>query len=113
MKARKEVLAKKNEIQDQKEESFPAEDKKEDTAKEEEIDFDLNDPDVEQAATKIQAGFKGMKARKEVSAMKDDTLNKSNVVDQKETEKVQINQEVSSINVNLDDPELEEAATKI
>ena len=32
----------------------------------EEIDIDLNDPDVQQAATKIQAGFKGMKTRKEL-----------------------------------------------
>merc|ERR1712156_704899 len=35
------------------------------------IDIDLKDPDVEQAATKIQAGFKGMKARKDVQSMKD------------------------------------------
>merc|ERR1711915_341393 len=34
------------------------------------IDIDLNDPDVESAATKIQAGFKGMEARKEVSELK-------------------------------------------
>jgi len=36
------------------------------------IDIDLNDPDVENAATKIQAGFKGMKARKEVSSLKEE-----------------------------------------
>ena len=40
----------------------------------EEIDIDLNDPDVEQAATKIQAGFKGMKARKEVAKKKEEML---------------------------------------
>lgn len=32
----------------------------------EEVDIDLNDPEVEQAAIKIQAGFKGMQARREV-----------------------------------------------
>ena len=32
---------------------------------EEEVDIDLTDPDVENAAVKIQAGFKGFKARKE------------------------------------------------
>ena len=31
---------------------------------EEEIDIDLNDPDVEKAAVKIQASFKGFQARK-------------------------------------------------
>ena len=36
-----------------------------------ELRFDLEDPDVEQAAVKIQAGFKGMKARKEVSEKRD------------------------------------------
>lgn len=42
---------------------------KEDTQKshgEEEVDIDLTDPDVENAAVKIQAGFKGFKARKEI-----------------------------------------------
>lgn len=35
-----------------------------------EIDIDLDDADVEKAAVKIQAGFKGMKARQEVRVMK-------------------------------------------
>lgn len=37
---------------------------------EEEVDIDLNDPDVEQAALKIQAGFKGYKTRKEFESKK-------------------------------------------
>jgi len=35
------------------------------------IDIDLNDPEVEQAAIKIQAGFKGLKTRKEFQAKKE------------------------------------------
>ena len=37
---------------------------------EEEVDIDLTDPDVENAALKIQAGFKGMKARQEIKEIK-------------------------------------------
>ena len=37
---------------------------------EEEVDIDLTDPDVENAAIKIQAGFKGYKTRKEVQEKK-------------------------------------------
>ena len=43
----------------------------EDEKAEEEVDIDLNDPEVGAAATKIQAGFKGYKARKEVKEMRD------------------------------------------
>lgn len=41
--------------------------KKED---EEEIDLDLNDPELAQAALKIQSGFRGHMARKEIDGMK-------------------------------------------
>ena len=33
-----------------------------------EIDINLNDPEVEMAAIKIQAGFKGMKTRQELKS---------------------------------------------
>ena len=45
--------------------------KVENTAKEEEVDIDLNDPEVGDAALKIQAGFKGHQARKQVQEMKE------------------------------------------
>merc|ERR1711879_824591 len=106
------VSAKKNEISDQKEESTTAEAKTEDTQKEEEIDIDLNDPDVEEAATKIQAGFKGMKARKEVSAKKNE------IQDQKEESttaeaKAEYSKKEEEIDIDLNDPDVEQAATKI
>ena len=44
--------------------------------KEEDIDIDLDDPEVGAAATKIQAGYKGMRARKQVKQMKEDNESK-------------------------------------
>ena len=62
-KARKEVTAMKNAPEEEKAQGGK------DIA-DEVVDIDLTDPEVEAAATKIQAGFKGHKARKEVSTMK-------------------------------------------
>ena len=76
---------------------------------EEVIDIDLNDPEVEAAATKIQAGFKGMKTRKEISEMQKTDIDMSNepkkVAEVKDTE--------DEIDIDLNDPEVAEAATKI
>ena len=36
--------------------------------KEEEVDIDLADPEVEKAALKIQSGFRGMKTRNELAS---------------------------------------------
>lgn len=61
-------------------------------------DIDLNDPEVQKAATKIQAGFRGMKSRKEVK-------------DQQHPAAQEQDEEIAAI--DLTDPELADAALKI
>merc|ERR1712204_96600 len=81
----------------------------EDTVKgqgDEEIDIDLDDPETEMAATKIQAGYKGMKTRKEMKAKKkeNEEIVEQNVTTQEAEEE---------IDIDMDDPETAIAATKI
>ena len=114
-KARQEVQKMKEEIKS----ALPAEqvDKVETEPlliPEPEVDIDLTDPDVEQAATKIQAGFRGIKARQEVKKMKDE----KEIIQITEQEQISEQepipeQELSDIDINLTDPEVEQAATKI
>ena len=133
MKARKEVAALKeegeNKISDTNTDvrrSSEQEHNVKEKGEKEEIDIDLNDPDVEHAATKIQAGFKGMKARKEVTAMKEGTLMETDVADSKndniddtnirsseQENNVEEKGEKEEIDIDLNDPDVEQAATKI
>merc|ERR1712130_506210 len=90
-------------------------------------DIDLNDPEVEHAANKIQAGFKGMKARKEVATIKEKKKaerDNKEIIDGKNNEKLNENEEATKdkdeidenkdeIDIDLNDPDVEVAATKI
>ena len=89
-------------------------DLKVETNEDEEIDIDLNDPDVEHAAVKIQAGFKGMKARKEVTSLREDKAEKNTSTDKLEKEKQVEKSNVDNssisptndeIDIDLNDPE--------
>merc|ERR1712129_678540 len=71
----------------------------------EEIDIDMDDPETALAATKIQASFRGSQARKEVKTMKG-----SNEQINEKDENTQEAKEI--IDIDLDDPETEMAATK-
>ncbi|XP_050417284.1 retinitis pigmentosa 1-like 1 protein isoform X3 [Patella vulgata] len=82
------------------------------SAEEEEIDIDLNDPEVEKAATKIQASFKGFKTRKEMkSKTEDGAKDEEEVKDEVKAEETKPDEE--EIDIDLADPEVEKAALKI
>ena len=72
-----------------------------------EIDIDMEDPDVEKAATKIQAGFRGLQTRKQLKNEKEEKENLK-LEDQCELENAQV-----EIDIDMDDPDVEKAATKI
>lgn len=91
---------------------------------EEEVDIDLNDPDVEKAATKIQAGFKGMKTRQEIASMKqtDGAAEEEPAAAPAAAEEPAAPAEEQpaaeeskeeEVDIDLTDPEVEKAATKI
>ena len=73
---------------------------------EEIIDINLEDPDVEKAATKIQAGFKGHKTRKELKEKGDKEKISGSAIKQEIVDE-------ETVDIDLEDPEVAEAATKI
>ncbi|XP_025018261.1 obscurin [Tetranychus urticae] len=66
------------------------------------MDIDLTDPELEKAATKIQATFKGYKVRKEVKEKTPETEEQPKEI-----------QRSDSIDIDLNDPDVEKAATRI
>ncbi|XP_060585650.1 neurofilament medium polypeptide-like isoform X3 [Ruditapes philippinarum] len=119
--ARKEVNALKEskteqkteeKVDDKKEEEEDAQEseKKEET-EEETVDIDLNDPETEKAALKIQAGFKGFQTRKEIQAKKDAKSQETTETTEEKTEEKK--EEEEKVDIDLNDPEVEKAATKI
>lgn len=87
------------------------------TKEEEKVDIDLNDPETEKAALKIQAGFKGYQTRKEIKAMKEenDASGKQTEEESKPTEEEAkpAEGEKQDVDIDLNDPEVEKAAVKI
>merc|ERR1712032_818192 len=80
-----------------------------------EVDIDLEDPEVEAAATKIQAGFKGHKARKQLKEQKATTEIEEEGGGEVEVAEVTgtVGEEEEVIDIDLTDPDVEAAATKI
>ena len=118
-KARRESHAAADSAEGAKEEGGTKEEEaKEGEAKvEEEIDIDLNDPNVEAAAVKIQASYKGFKSRKESKiAAEGETAGDAEAEkegDAKDDAEAVKKPEAEEIDIDLTDPEVEKAAEKI
>merc|ERR1711874_190282 len=86
---------------------------------EEVVDIDLNDPETEKAALKIQAGFRGYQTRKDIKPAEEGgeaaaTEQTAETQEGQKEEDVKKNeQEEEEVDIDLNDPEVEKAATKI
>ena len=69
-------------------------------AEEEEVDIDLEDPEVQAATEKIQAGYKGMRTRRDMK-------------DKKEEDAKQKEPDEEEVDIDLEDPEVQAATAKI
>ena len=97
-----------------------------------EFDVDLNDDELNKSATKIQAGFRGKKAREEVQQMKNEELSKQenknsssmkSVRDEQEEKTREVEKEVTQesqarvteneIDIDLNDPAVGKVAAQL
>ncbi|XP_055619375.1 sperm surface protein Sp17 isoform X2 [Toxorhynchites rutilus septentrionalis] len=86
-----------------------ADGEREPTQQELEAEFDPNDEELTQAATRIQACFRGHMSRKDGTDKKSNENDKKEEVDIDElTKKV-----AEELDIDMDDPELHKAASKI
>merc|ERR1711920_1102236 len=66
-------------------------------AEEEEVDIDLEDPEVQAATAKIQAGYKGMRTRRDMKDKKEDDAEEKTPEEQK-------NNDEEEVDIDLEDP---------
>uniref|UniRef100_A0A336KQM8 CSON014577 protein n=1 Tax=Culicoides sonorensis TaxID=179676 RepID=A0A336KQM8_CULSO len=83
---------------------------REPTKEELEAEFDLNDKELTHAATKIQACFRGHVERKKIH--KDEDGEKKDEVEDIDIDEI-TKKVAEELDIDLDDPELNKAATKI
>ena len=100
MRARKQVKKMREEAQAEEDDDVGSE-------AQDELASNFDDPEYELAATKIQAGYKGMKARKQVKKMREENPDEANDEEEEKEDNT------SECGIDLDDPEYELAATKI
>ena len=113
-KARREVEEMKGKKEDETDKPGDSCQVNEIPVKEDIIDIDLEDPEVEKAASRIQAGFKGHKARKEVKELKQIRENDGQLIETSNNHVVaETPSEEEIIDIDLEDPEVEKAASRI
>ena len=89
---------------------------KAESTKDDDIDIDLEDPEVDKAALKIQSSFRGHKARKELKEQKPKEIHPNGEFDKEKKSKdkqIEGNIQEDEIDIDLEDPEVGKAALKI